>query len=519
MSLRVTQRTMYNQFINQMQGNLGAYMESNIQGSSQKKINRPSDDPAGMALVLNYRNTIGNTEQLQRNLDTAQGWLTLADSTLNQVSATITEIKTLAEQAATSTMTAENRNQVATQLRELFGQLLSLSNTEFEGKSIFAGHKYSNNAYELGLGLSCLDEDFYNESTEYKIEGNSDKTIMLRFSDSADLTGGPQAGLNYEWTDNGGDTWNKGGTTTVDGNNTVVDMNGVQLKIAHNDPKNTGKSTVITAYTDPENTSSEDNGTAIYIRPTTYYQGDDNDPPPTVESSPPLSNSANASAKGSFAGKAQIRVTDAAKGEYSYSMDNGTTWVKATTTDATSAPTRFLVPGGYLDVKEAVSDGQQFVIRPHEADLKYEIMSGSYVSVTNVGKDIFGGMYQEFGDTVARPVFDDHQERNLFEIVGKLIGWCETNNQDGISQCVADLGEAQKVILTAAASVGGRENRLTLAKDVLSFQKLDQEERLSYTEDVDLTELLTRMAQQELAYNTVLKSSSMIMQLNLTKFV
>jgi flagellar hook-associated protein 3 FlgL len=47
MAIRVTQQSMYNTMVSQMQSTLAAYMESNEQGSTQKKINRPSDDPAG----------------------------------------------------------------------------------------------------------------------------------------------------------------------------------------------------------------------------------------------------------------------------------------------------------------------------------------------------------------------------------------------------------------------------------------------------------------------------------------
>ena len=42
---------------------------------------------------------------------------------------------------------------------------------------------------------------------------------------------------------------------------------------------------------------------------------------------------------------------------------------------------------------------------------------------------------------------------------------------------------------------------------------------MSSIEDADLTELLTRLAQQQMAYQSILQSSSMIMQLNLTKFI
>ena len=82
MAIRVTQNTMYDKMTSQMQKSLAAYMESNEQGSSQKKINRPSDDPAGTYRVLVTRNDISATTQYQSNVDTAKGWVSLGDHVL-----------------------------------------------------------------------------------------------------------------------------------------------------------------------------------------------------------------------------------------------------------------------------------------------------------------------------------------------------------------------------------------------------------------------------------------------------
>ena len=83
MAIRVTQKTMYNDMVGQMQKNLAGYMESVQQGSTQKKINRPSDDPAGTYRVLTTRIDLTNTAQYQENVDTAKGWLNLEDSVLS----------------------------------------------------------------------------------------------------------------------------------------------------------------------------------------------------------------------------------------------------------------------------------------------------------------------------------------------------------------------------------------------------------------------------------------------------
>ena len=111
MGIRVTQNRMYDTMTSQMQKNLSAYMESNEQGSTQKKINRPSDDPAGTYRVLTTRNDIEATNQYQSNVDTAKGWLELTDNVLGtQLSTALTSLKSFEEQDSPGPYTPSNRH-------------------------------------------------------------------------------------------------------------------------------------------------------------------------------------------------------------------------------------------------------------------------------------------------------------------------------------------------------------------------------------------------------------------------
>ncbi len=620
--MRVTNNMIYSNSLYNMQSSLGALMESNIQGGTQKQINRPSDDPAGTALVLNTRANIAATEQYESNVDTARGWLELTDATLQQTSTTIAAIKTLTEQAATQTMSAENREQIAFQIEQLFGQLLNLSNTEFEGKSLFAGHKYDESAFDQVLGVTSKDDNL--DTSTITVSGASDKTMAVRFLDNGAV--GVDA-LNYQWSNDGGTTWTD---ATLAAGETRITMEGVSLDIRNG--------TEVTAATQTDNIYSND-GSFLYIHHTTQYNGDDNDrntygvttgapdgfnstvvgtlndnisftldaaadlnaPGSTVNytinyrdgipattytgtaivpdpatgkieipfetaagvpfldaNGNPVSieldttNSANGTlpanmnidlqprrvdimangttdvllnAQGTYPHNTLIRMeTDADLGapgstfDYSYSTDAGNTWIKASgiVPDPATGSARLALPGGFLELSSpdlaapiTVTAGSQMVIHPDRASLEYEVMKDTYVQVNQVGKDIFGGQYN--GQVVEGP--------NLFEVVGQLIAYCEFNDTDGIAETLETITAAHEHVETQNTRIGGLTNRLDLAENMLSSEKLEQQERLSYTEDIDLTELLNNLAKQELAYNTVLKSSSMIMQLNLSQFV
>ncbi|MDE7241447.1 flagellar hook protein [Desulfovibrio sp.] len=525
MAIRVTQKTMYNDMVGQMQKNLAGYMESVQQGSTQKKINRPSDDPAGTYRVLTTRIDLTNTAQYQENVDTAKGWLNLEDSVLStRVPTVIQDLITLAEQASTGTYDASQRKIMADQARQQFGSLLELANTDFEGKSIFAGHRYDKNAFEEGLALTSWDEDWDKAIREgdqdgkpvYKLEGASAETVIVQFTEDGTL--GDET--EFRWSNDGGDHWHTEKAKLDADGNVQLAANGVILTVSKDMPV---KAAQTVDANGEEVGPGARNGTMLYIRPAAIYQGDDKDPPLdiTLMGAP---KGLEVEAKGDFGKNLLVRMdekvdlnTTGQTFKWSYSTDGGSNWVTVTGQTNGDTSLRLPVPGGYVDFDAGgmngatLTEGMQVMVHPSRADLKFEIMKDTFLSVNAVGKDIFGGYYE------GMPALDG--DNNLFEVVGAFIGYLEGNNQEGAQRTLAALKVAEKQILSAATAIGGKENRIQTASDVLSFQKLDQQERLSYTEDIDLTELLTKLTRQQLTYQTVLQSSSMIMKLSLANYV
>lgn len=517
MAIRVTQRNMYGSMINNMQNSLAAYMESTMQGSTQKRINRPSDDPAGAFRVLTTRNQIQNTDQYKTNVETAKGWLQLADNVVaTQTSNILTELKELAEQASTDTYTAEQRRIMAEKARQLFGSLLNLGNTEFNGNSIFAGHKYDSNAFEESLAVTSWDENWAEAANEgaFTIEGSSKSTIMVQFT--SDGTVGDND-LTYRWSADSGKTWTEG-TLAANADPAVesftIEANGVTLTVPRG---------LQTSAADVDAGPGAKNGTLLYIRPSAVYQGDDNNPPPQIHIMGGQTG-LEASATGNFGKDVLVRFdteTDLSTAgnefTYSYSTDGGNNWVTAKGTTTGGDTLRVTIPGGYMDLDTTgatgpIPAGTQIMVHPDRADLNFEIMEDTYVSVNNVGMEIFGGYYQ------GKPALPTDQ--NVFELAGEFIAYLECDNRDGCAQVLAKLDKTCMPYVEAqAAKIGAKENRVETVYDILDFRKLDQQEVLSNVEDIDLTELLTNLTRQQMTYSMVLQSSSMIMQLNLSNFL
>lgn len=96
--MRVSLRSQYSSFLYNLENTQSRLMELNTQASSQKRINQPSDDAIGAARILNYRSSLSAITQYQANIDTASGWLGLADESMTQVSTILSKLKALAEQ-------------------------------------------------------------------------------------------------------------------------------------------------------------------------------------------------------------------------------------------------------------------------------------------------------------------------------------------------------------------------------------------------------------------------------------
>ena len=516
--MRVSLNMLYDNYVTNMNRATYKLMELNKKASSQKSINKPSDDPIGAARVLSYRDSISALEKYKSNMDTAQGWLGLSGEALMQVNNVLIRAKEVAEQGSTGTLNADQREILAYEARQLFDQMINLANSRYEGKSIFAGHKVNESAFDYAMNLTSNDA----LPSNYTIEGKATGTILVQFENDYDPL---SAGADYRFSTDGGKTWSSGTVIAdpSDPNRIRLDLDGVSVTV----PAPTGSTPpdyAVKGSSDINDTS----GTWLWVRPTAKYLGDDEDQD-QVKVEPlyaPGIVAGDVNAIGFFDRDVTVRIDDVVTNfpdvEYSYSLDGGSNWKTGNTaTVDASGQARFLVPGGRLEIDLSgasnLNDNDQILIRPNRAAINFEIAINQTIQVNHVGKDVFGGIYMKPGDNYYTKGLDGPE--NVFETLGELIGYLETNNQSGVSQVLEDIDASLKHINQHLASVGSRENRLNISKSVISGLVLNERERLSKIEDVDITKLMTDLANQQIIYEAVLRSSSTIMRMSLVNHI
>ena len=111
------------------------------EAASGKKLNRPSDDPAAIRPVLNYRVKTQSTERYLNHINTAQGEMEVLDSDLDQVENILVAAKETAIAVQNGTVNDADRQTYADRISQLFDEMFQAGNTQVNGKYIFAGYR------------------------------------------------------------------------------------------------------------------------------------------------------------------------------------------------------------------------------------------------------------------------------------------------------------------------------------------------------------------------------------------
>ncbi len=138
--LRITNSMMVNNLRRSINSNLLNMDTLQQQLSSGRKINKPSDDPAGIVKALRLRTNLTESVQYRTNINEASSFLQTTDDALNMVTEITHKIRELTVKAATSTNTDnESKLAIAKEISELNEQLKLVANATYGTKHIFGG--------------------------------------------------------------------------------------------------------------------------------------------------------------------------------------------------------------------------------------------------------------------------------------------------------------------------------------------------------------------------------------------
>ncbi|MBO4396732.1 MAG: hypothetical protein J5819_10365 [Eubacterium sp.] len=140
--MRVTNGMMRTNSMLNMQRNKVAYDKYLQQYNTQKKIQRPSDDPTIAVRALKYRTTLIEIDQYQRNIEDATSWMDATETAIRDVDKVLDNMVQYVTQAATGTVNAKDRADITKQLDQYAQYIYEQDlNSDYAGRYLFTGYR------------------------------------------------------------------------------------------------------------------------------------------------------------------------------------------------------------------------------------------------------------------------------------------------------------------------------------------------------------------------------------------
>jgi len=515
--VRITNNMMINTLKRDLFNNMWGLEKWERQLSTGRKINLPSDDPAGLVRSLRLRTSITQGEQYISNIGEAINFMETTDSAFNNINQIMLRVRELTVKAANETNDQSAEQAVAAEIRELNGQLKMIANSTYGTKYIFGGRNVTE-APSQGDKWLGNDEDLELEiGTDVKIPINlktkdlfigtepyqkdikiTDANIIKQLSaqnlqggsydiTTSVLTAGTGAGLTST------DHYVKQGATSIfgssglDATNTVTDQNAsIELTVAGINGNN-----VIYSYV-----AHEYNADGTYSRHTGEFTLDSTAGATAVDietgGSDPIVLSLEAPADTStmtVGDREVLNVTAAA------ALGDSQVTINC---DGSPACT-FNFEAGALDNKTI--------------DLKFfseDDIGQSFDSTINLQVGTMGD---------ADPAVTFTTKKGLFALMDELATDIENMDTDAIQAKLGDIDDKLDDLLLRRSTIGAKVNRLELQQNRLESTQTSYAGLLGQVEDADIAEVIMNLKMQENVYKASLAAGARIIQPTLVDFL
>lgn len=538
--MRITNQMMINSSMANIQVNKKQVNTLDTQLSTQKKINKPSEDPIIAIRALRLRASLNEvTQYLKKNIPDAQQWLSTTQGALTQGESVINKLYEYCNQGSADSYASEQRNTIAESLKALKKTFYDEGNVDYAGRYVFTGYKTDTTLTYQSDALAA--EADYTITQKFGRDDISSKTVYTNAYSNADILN-----LNVSYD--------------ADGNAVMPNVESVyRLRLGYSDVKNTGYSL---SYNNTDISFAAD-GTATV----TTYQLDGNGNKQLDADGNPITTTTT--------------VNPDANGQYSITDSTGTALTFTNTTDknyipgdneiAFNATTGEVLMGENVYKQVYTSDSFSFTYQKDNfikddlnptmyydcvdnttgivydkvrEDVEYNINYAQKIKINteaneafdiNLGRDIddlvtsvqnvldlesqisqVEGMLKE-----ARYSDEDSQKKlnSMLNGLNKQKTLAEDEMTKAFESGISQMQGYKQTISLANADVGNRLTRLELTQGRLNEQFTNVTESKSANEDIDLEDVVVSYTSAQLVYNASLQAASKVVQQTLLDFL
>ncbi|MDE5950894.1 MAG: hypothetical protein K2H12_04855 [Acetatifactor sp.] len=140
--MRITNKIMQNNNLANINTNKLLQDKLSTQMSTEKKINRPSDDPVIAIRALRLRSNVTEvTQYYSRNIPDAESWLNVTEEAVKNLASIVTEMQKQCTKGSNGDIKTSDRLIVIEQLKALANEVYSTGDADYAGRYVFTGYR------------------------------------------------------------------------------------------------------------------------------------------------------------------------------------------------------------------------------------------------------------------------------------------------------------------------------------------------------------------------------------------
>lgn len=184
--MRVTNQMMINSSIANIQANKNQINNMDTQLSTQKKINKPSDDPIIAIRALRLRSSLDQvTQYVDKNIPDASSWLSVTQDALAQGYDIVYQLYSYCNQGATDSYSSSERNTIIETLDKLRDSYYVQGDVDYAGRYVFTGYATDKPlTYQSDAAAADVD---YTITQKFGREGISEKKVYTNAYSNEDI--------------------------------------------------------------------------------------------------------------------------------------------------------------------------------------------------------------------------------------------------------------------------------------------------------------------------------------------
>ncbi|KZX82361.1 flagellar biosynthesis protein FlgL [Oleiphilus sp. HI0009] len=138
--MRISTVQIYDRAMSSIQDVTAQQQKTQQQLASGKRVLTPADDPVASTRILELKQELSVNQQFQRNVELAEGRLSLQDDRLGGINEVIERLRTLAVSAGNGALTKDDLGSIAAEVESRLDQLAGLLNArDASGEYVFSG--------------------------------------------------------------------------------------------------------------------------------------------------------------------------------------------------------------------------------------------------------------------------------------------------------------------------------------------------------------------------------------------